>query len=278
MTTPLYPLYADIIDTTNVIITDSTNASTLTLTPSLVNMSDTTGNNMALSVSSINFSDASGVTTLNTTSLNISTDQTNLDVGLSGKNVNVVTPFALNLSSVNLNIDAGNGDINTNSYGVNISSVALSLNATTCLSVTLPTGSGSATQVLSGDGSGYVKWLDFSALALSAALNIEAGTYINNGNISTTISFQTPYPYATLNGSPLPPVVLLTPDADGSGNIIPVSINGYNNDGDYFNSFDVIFGSSKLKRLNFVVLPTSGAVQDGSVNISTLPILESIPA
>jgi len=57
------------------------------------------------------------------------------------------------------------------------------------------------------------------------------------------------------------PAIILTPDSDGSGQIIPVSLDGYlsttTGDVTTYTGFKVLFGSTKLKYFNYLVLPTN---------------------
>jgi hypothetical protein len=58
------------------------------------------------------------------------------------------------------------------------------------------------------------------------------------------------------------PAVVITPDSDSNGQIIPVSLNGVTT-----TNFSVIFGSNKLKKFNFIVLPVNSA---NSINIDQI--------
>ena len=84
-------------------------------------------------------------------------------------------------------------------------------------------------------------------------MNLEAGIYTNLTNdINANIVFGRTYTNI--------PAVVITPDSDSNGQIIPVSLNGVTT-----TNFSVIFGSNKLKKFNFVVLPVNSAY---SVNIN----------
>ena len=104
--------------------------------------------------------------------------------------------------------------------------------------VDAPSTSGQS--LIANDASGGLQWFTITDL-----LNLEAGIYTNLTN-DTTANIQFAKPYNTV------PAVVITPDSDAKGQIIPVSLNGVS-----VNNFSVIFGSNKLKKFSFVVLPVN---------------------
>jgi archaellin len=95
--------------------------------------------------------------------------------------------------------------------------------------VDAPSTSGQS--LIANDASGGLQWFTITDL-----LNLEAGIYTNLTN-DTTANIQFAKPYNTV------PAVVITPDSDAKGQIIPVSLNGVS-----VNNFSVIFGSNKLKK------------------------------
>jgi hypothetical protein len=113
---------------------------------------------------------------------------------------------------------------------LNISAANLQLNG-----VSPPTTSGQS--LIANDPNGGLQWFTITDL-----LNLEAGIYTNLTN-DTTANIQFGRMYTHI------PAVVITPDSDANGQIIPVSLNGVTT-----TNFNVIFGSNKLKKFNFVVL------------------------
>ena len=115
--------------------------------------------------------------------------------------------------------------------------------------------------LIANDASGGLQWFTITDL-----LRLEAGIYTNLTS-DTTANVQFAQPYMTV------PAVIITPDSDASGQIIPVSLNGVS-----LNNFSVIFGSNKLKKFSFVVLPVNSrysvnsnqTLSDDNVSISRL--------
>jgi len=160
----------------------------------------------------------------------------------------------LNISSVNFSDANGYSEITTTSLALNTSSStfsvsgtnssydvttpgSLNLNASTVLlnGVAAP---GPAGQSLIANGTNGLQWFSVSNL-----LNLEAGVYSNtSSDTSVVIPFNTSYTAI--------PAVVLTSDSDGSGNIVPVALDGITT-----TNFSVVFGSGALKKFSFVVLP-----------------------
>jgi hypothetical protein len=104
--------------------------------------------------------------------------------------------------------------------------------------VDAPSTSGQS--LIANDASGGLQWFTITDL-----LRLEAGIYTNLTS-DTTANVQFAKPYMTV------PAVVITPDSDANGQIIPVSLNGVSK-----SNFSVIFGSNKLKKFSFVVLPVN---------------------
>uniref|UniRef100_A0A6C0D236 Uncharacterized protein n=1 Tax=viral metagenome TaxID=1070528 RepID=A0A6C0D236_9ZZZZ len=204
------PLYAD--NLSSITATFNNGNASLNLSPTLVNLTDTTTYvSMNLSASAINFSDVSGKSSLTTTSLNMST----------------VGGGSFQLSGVDSSF------ILTTPGSFNLSVGKLQLNG-----VQAPSTPGQS--LIANDASGGLQWFTITDL-----LNLEAGIYTNLTN-DTTANIQFAKPYNTV------PAVVITPDSDANGQIIPVSLNGVSP-----SNFSVIFGSNKLKKFSFVVLPVN---------------------
>ena len=166
--------------------------------------------------------------------------------------------LTLNVSSVNFSDAVGHSHLtttslalNTGTSGLTVSGTNSSFAITTAGSLNLNASSvllngvaapGPAGQSLIANSSSGLQWFSVTTL-----LGLEAGVYTNtNGNTSTTITFTPEYPYTSV------PSVVITPDADGSGNIIPISLNGVNVSG-----FNAIWNNADLKKFHFVVLPVN---------------------
>ena len=125
--------------------------------------------------------------------------------------------------------------------------------------VDAPSTSGQS--LIANDASGGLQWFTITDL-----LRLEAGIYTNLTS-DTTANVQFAQPYMTV------PAVVITPDSDANGQIIPVSLNGVST-----HNFSVIFGSNKLKKFSFVVLPvnsryslnTNVTTQDDNASVSRL--------
>lgn len=116
--------------------------------------------------------------------------------------------------------------------------------------VDAPSTSGQS--LIANDASGGLQWFTITDL-----LRLEAGIYTNLTN-DTTANVQFAQPYMTI------PAVVITPDSDASGQIIPVSLNGVSK-----SNFSVIFGSNKLKKFSFVVLPVNSTYSINSDQITS---------
>jgi hypothetical protein len=181
----------------------------------------------------------------------------------------------LNISSLNFSDEFGNSELTTtalslqtlsskitlsgvdNSFSLTVGSGStLDLNVSKVLLGGLPPPAGGG-QSLIAQGANGLKWFTITDL-----LKLEAGIY-ENDNFSTAAYIKFNTPYLT------PPSVVITPDANGNNNLIPVSLNGVTNQG-----FNVIFGSRRLTHFNFVVLPINSTfsmnVSDNVSVVSTL--------
>lgn len=186
----------------------------------------------------------------NVSTLQVSPTQLTLNDGANLMN--------LNISSVNFSDSNGYSAITTTSLALNTSSStfslsgvdssyevttpgSLNLNASTVLlnGVAAP---GAAGESFITNGENGLQW---SSLSITDFLHLEAGIFNNVSSLtSVIIPFNSSYPVA--------PSVLLTPNADGSGNIVPVALDNVN-----VNNFSVVFGSSALKKFSFAVLPNN---------------------
>jgi len=185
----------------------------LNLSPTLVQLTDqTTFVAMNLSASAINFSDVSGKSSMTTTSLNMST----------------VGGGSFELSGVNSSF------ILTTPGTFNLSVGKLQLNGVE------PPSTPGQSLIANDPVNGGLQWFTITDL-----LNLEAGIYTNLTS-DTTANITFAKPYNTV------PAVVITPDSDANGQIIPVSLNGVSP-----LNFSVIFGSNKLKKFSFVVLPVN---------------------
>jgi hypothetical protein len=195
------------------------------------------GNSSSLTLAStaINLTD-----TINSMNLNASS------ISFSDPNgQSILTTTSLNMSGYgggSLSLSGLNSSFTLETEGtLNISAAKLQLNG-----ISPPTTSGQS--LIANDPNGGLQWFTITDL-----LNLEAGIYTNLTNdINANIVFGRTYITA--------PAVVITPDSDTNGQIIPVSLNGVTT-----TSFNVIFGSNKLKKFNFVVLPVNSAY---SVNIN----------
>jgi|LauGreSBDMM110SN_4_FD.fasta_scaffold24199_2 hypothetical protein len=132
--------------------------------------------------------------------------------------------------------------ISTNAFSLNISGVLdISAGSITLNGTAAPATSGQA--LIANDAqNGGLKWFSITDL-----LNLEAGVYTNtNSSTGASITFSDPYES--------PPAVVVTPDCGENGRIIPVSLAGVTTTG-----FSVVFGSNRLDKFNFVVLPVNSS-------------------
>lgn len=170
------------------------------------------------------------------------------------------TFVAMNLSASAINFSDTNGTSSFTTTSLNmstigegsfqISGVDSSFTLTTPGSFNLSVGklqlngvdapSTSGQSLIANDASGGLQWFTITDL-----LNLEAGIYTNLTS-DTTANIRFGRDYTNV------PAVVITPDSDSNGQIIPVSLNGVS-----INNFSVIFGSNKLKKFSFVVLPVN---------------------
>jgi hypothetical protein len=160
----------------------------------------------------------------------------------------------LTTTSLNMSTAAGG---NLKLSGVN-SSFILSTPGTLNFSVGelilngVPAPAGPGQSLIANDKNGGLQWFTITDL-----LNLEAGVYTNNSNDTrATIEFGKPYMSA--------PAVVITPDSDSNGQIIPVSLNGVSTQ-----NFSVVFGSNQLKKFNFVVLPINSTYSINKIRNAT---------
>lgn len=166
--------------------------------------------------------------------------------------------LTLNVSSVNFSDATGHSELTTTSLALNTGTAGLtvagsnsSFEITTAGSLNLNASSvllngvaapGPVGESLIANGANGLQWFSVTSL-----LGLEAGVYTNVSSLtSAAITFTAENPYTSV------PSVVITPDADGSGNVIPVSLNGVTTSG-----FNAIWGSTDLKKFHFVVLPVN---------------------
>lgn len=164
--------------------------------------------------------------------------------------------LTLNVSSVNFSDAAGHSELTTTSLALNTGTAGLtvagsnnSFEITTAGSLNLNASSvllngvaatGPVGESLIANGPNGLQWFSVTSL-----LGLEAGVYTNVSSLtSAEITFTPANPYTSV------PAVVITPDADGSGNIVPVSLNGVTTTG-----FNAVWNSAELKKFSFVVLP-----------------------
>ena len=175
--------------------------------------------------------------------VNVSSEQLTLNVSsvnfsdVTGHSHLTTTSLALNTSTSGLTVSGTNSSFNITTAG------SLNLNASSVLlnGVAAP---GPAGESLIANSANGLQWFSVTTL-----LGLEAGVYTNSSsNTSATITFTPANPYTSV------PSVVITPDADGSGNIIPISLNGVNVSG-----FNAIWNNADLKKFHFVVLPVNSS-------------------
>jgi len=197
-------------------------------------------------ISTVNatFTDLSNVSTLQVThsSLRLSGPTKAMNLAISsinfsdsnGSSLLNTSSLAINTSTSRLSLSGSNSSFNLTTSG------SLNLNVSSLLLKGLPAPGGANSLI--GGGANGLEWFSISSL-----LSLEAGVYTNSSsNTSANIQFATDY------GSV--PAVILTPDSDGSGNIIAVGLDNVSVGG-----FTAIFAQSTLKRFHFVVLPVNTA-------------------
>lgn len=197
------------------------------------------GNSSSLTLASttIKLTDTINLMNLNASTINFS----------DANGQSSLTTTSLNMSGYgggSLSLSGLNSSFTLETEGtLNISAAKLQLNG-----VSPPTTSGQS--LIANDPNGGLQWFTITDL-----LNLEAGIYTNLTNdINANIVFGQRYTNI--------PAVVITPDSDSNGQIIPVSLNGVTT-----TNFSVIFGSNKLKKFNFIVLPVNSV---NSVNINQI--------
>ena len=155
----------------------------------------------------------------------------------------------------------------TLSYVTDPSGIMLDLSSTTRLNVSvtglLLNGVGApkdgALVASTSTGLGWTTISDFLQLDTDRVHNVNSVTAMN-------VSFSSGVSYSTI------PSVILTADSDGSGQIIPISLDGYLvNESSHFSGFKVLFGSSKLKYFNYLVLPQTTKLIPGTIGGESAP-------
>jgi len=186
-----------------------------------VSLADPTDNTVTAEFTSrnINLTNSSQSSYMNISSDTINFSTSTTRMTLDATKLNTTSAFALNVS----------GDLN-------ISAVRVTLNGT-------PAPSTNGQALIANDAqNGGLKWFSITDL-----LNLEAGVYTNtNSSTGASITFSDPYES--------PPAVVVTPDCGENGRIIPVSLAGVTTTG-----FSVVFGSNRLDKFNFVVLPVNSS-------------------
>ncbi len=206
-----------------------------------------------ISTMNVTFTDRTNVSTLQATasSLVMQDSINQMDLNISsinfsdtfGKSKLTTTSFSLETLTSKLSLSGVD-----NSYNLNVSSGStLNLNVSKVLLSGIPAPAGPG-QSLIAQGANGLKWFTITDL-----LKLEAGIY-ENDNFSTAAYIKFNTDYLT------PPSVVITPDANGNNNLIPVSLNGVTTEG-----FNVIFGSRRLTHFNFIVLPINSTY---SINVS----------
>lgn len=206
-----------------------------------------------ISTINVTFSDATNVSTLQATASKlVMKDGTNsMNLNISSLNFSdtigksQLSTTSLSLQTLTSKLSLSGVD---NSYSLNVSSGStLDLNVSKVLLSGIPAPAVEG-QALIAQGKNGLQWFTITDL-----LKLEAGIF-ENDNFSTAAYIKFNSQYIT------PPSVVITPDANGNNNLIPVSLNGVTKDG-----FNVIFGSRRLTHFNFIVLPINSTY---SVNVS----------
>lgn len=215
-----------------------------------------------ISSMNVTFTDRTNVSTLHVTASSlVMEDDTNImNLNISSLNFSdtlgksQLTTTSLSLDTLESTFSLSGVD---SSYSLTVGSGAtLDLNVSKVLLSGLPPPAGGG-QSLIAQGANGLKWFTITDL-----LKLEAGIY-ENDNFSTAAYIKFNTDYLT------PPSVVITPDANGNNNLIPVSLNGVTTEG-----FNVIFGSRRLTHFNFIVLPINSTfsmnVSDNVSVVSTL--------
>jgi hypothetical protein len=206
-----------------------------------------------ISTMNVTYTDSTNVSTLQATASKlVMQDGTNImKLNISSINFSdtggksLLTTTSLSLETLTSKLSLSGVD---NSYSLNVSAGStLDLNVSSVLLSGIPAPAIEG-QSLIAQGRNGLQWFTITDL-----LKLEAGVY-ENDNFSTAASIKFNTPYTT------PPSVVITPDANGNNNLIPISLNGVTNQG-----FNVIFGSRRLTHFNFIVLPINSTY---SVNVS----------
>lgn len=206
-----------------------------------------------ISTINVTFTDKTNVSTLHVTASSlVMEDDTNImklnisSINFSdtnGKSLLTTTSLSLNTTTSKLSLSGVD-----NSYSLNVSAGStLDLNVSSVLLSGIPAPAIEG-QSLIAQGKNGLQWFTITDL-----LRLEAGVY-ENDNFSTAAEIKFNASYIS------PPSVVITPDANGNNNLIPISLNGVTTEG-----FKVIFGSRRLTHFNFIVLPINSTY---SVNVS----------
>lgn len=172
---------------------------------------------------------------MSTTSLKFQNGDSIATVGLS----------SINVSGANVSLTL------TDSTGhLVLSGGSVELSDTT--QIKLNGSAGTSGQYLTSAGADAVP--TWTSLDITALLNIETGTYTNASSLTgINISFSKTYAET--------PTVFLTANSDGSGNVVAVSLDGVN-----VSSARVLFASSTLQSLNYVIFPNTAPMSDGNAS------------
>lgn len=184
----------------------------------------------------------------NTVSAAMSSKNINLTNSTQGSYMNISSDtINFSTSTTRMTLDAS--ELNTTSaFALNVSGVLdISAGSITLNGTAAPSTSGQA--LIANDLNGGLKWFTITDL-----LQLEAGMFTNtNSSTGANVTFGQTY------GSP--PAVVITPDCGANGRIIPVSLAGVTTTG-----FNVVFGSNRLDKFNFVVLPVNSSYSVNNTN------------
>jgi hypothetical protein len=181
--------------------------------------------------------------------------------------INSSSTLDIKPDSVSLTNTSDGTKTSTLSYVTDVSGIMLDLSSTTRLNVSvtglLLNGVGAPKDgslvASTSTGLGWTTISDFLQLDTDRVHNVSSLTAMN-------VSFSSGVSYF------VKPSVILTPDSDGSGQIIPISIDGYlTNASSQFSGFKVLFGSSKLNYFNYLVLPQTNKLIPGTIGGPSAP-------
>jgi hypothetical protein len=243
-----FPFYADTVNSLNL------NASGVGASLALLNGADS----MNMSTTSLKFLNGDSNTTVGLTSINVSGAGANLELK------DGVETMTASTTSITF---AGTGsDTVIGLNAINVSGTNVSLTLTDSTSQLVLSGKsvelGAATQIKLNGSAGNTGDLLTSAgpdavptwTTITAFFNIETGTYTNASSLTgINISFSKSYSEA--------PTVFVTANSDGSGNIVAVALDGVT-----ASNARVLFASSTLKSLNYVIFPNSPPMSDGNAS------------